>query len=593
MFRHISKSPHEVEVGEEMPFQQTLLNSERETESQGMMRAVEDFDKQIGVDIEANPHSLSWIRGDGASYAQILLVRLSRYTAPIGNFKNKITTPEIWHTGATDLNSIAENHYGPATSSDPSSLSKASSCAGLKRPSNVKSCDYYPTVRSLTMIWTAHIIDCWRLFCETDDLERYFADLKSAGQLPNLETILDDRNNASGSLHCLWEVHGLRAGARIQPDTNTADTPPTLHKENPGFTGDRVLRNSEIFLLEFGWWIEMAWSVSEGDIARVWEILKIWIFKFAGSSHRNYMKYLLEFYCLLRYEASEGLSNAIFDNLLLRIKVELRKCLPGDLLQEHYNKWLQAMSRRHGGEFDDPFFRQTVSPNVEHFLRFKEDIETAFNLKRRGKAHTSPHQRPELRLLLTMFKDEEVHKFRAGRSMGHAAVNQFARGVRQLDEGKLQDFKESTTCLGDFFAEIHRNGMAAPETNGDDSSERITSPDPSSSDSDNAAAISSSSEDSDRSEASSADSAASIASLGSVLSAPVNPNEPENDGVDMSDVPQSSGSFSALYIDEGGNLRHDEGEEDEDDSNDAEVGDGEEEEEEESPSDNDCGEDEF
>jgi hypothetical protein len=306
---------------------------------------------------------------------------------------------------------------------------------------------------------------------------------------------------------------------------------------------------------------------------------------------------MLEFYCLLRYEASEDLSDAIFNNLLLRIVAELGNCIPGDLLQEHYNKWLQAMSRRHGGEFDEPFFRQTVSPNVEHFLRFKEDIETAFNLKRRGKAHTSPHQRPELRLLLTMFKDEEVHKFRAGRSMGHAAVNQFARGVRQLDEGKLQDFIESTTCLGDFFAEIHRNGMAAPETNLD---ERIASPAPSSDDSDDAAATSirfgsptpssSGSEDSDRSDAASTNSVASIASLESVLSSIIDPNEPENDGVDMSDVPRSSGSFSALYIDDEGNLRHDEEEDDEEESNDAELGD---EEEEEPTSDNDCVEDEL
>jgi hypothetical protein len=187
--------------------------------------------------------------------------------------------------------------------------------------------------------------------------------------------------------------------------------------------------------------------------------------------------------------------------------------------------------------------------------------------------------------------------------MGHAAVNQFARGVRQLDEGKLQDFIESTTCLGDFFAEIHRNGTAVPETNLDESSERIASPAPSSADSDDAVATSprfdsptpssSSSEDSDRSDAASENSVASIASLESVLSSPIDPNEPENDGVDMSDVPRSSGSFSALYIDDEGNLRHDEEEEDEDELNDAQLGDEEENEEEESTSDNDCVEDEL
>jgi hypothetical protein len=88
-----------------------------------------------------------------------------------------------------------------------------------------------------------------------------------------------------------------------------------------------------------------------------------------------------------------------------------------------------------------------------------------------------------------MFKDEEVHTFRAGRSMGHAAVNQFARGVRQLDEGKLQDI-ESTTCLGDFFAEIHRNATAASVINRDESPERIASPAPSSANSDDTGATS-------------------------------------------------------------------------------------------------------
>jgi hypothetical protein len=50
---------------------------------------------------------------------------------------------------------------------------------------------------------------------------------------------------------------------------------PKVHQERPGFTGDRVLRNSEIFMLEFGWWIEMAYAVPEGDIGRVWEIMKV------------------------------------------------------------------------------------------------------------------------------------------------------------------------------------------------------------------------------------------------------------------------------------------------------------------------------
>ncbi|KAJ7689627.1 hypothetical protein B0H17DRAFT_1180201 [Mycena rosella] len=86
-------------------------------------------ERSIGIDSRDPGNLLSWIRGDGASYANALC--LTTLCTPQGMFKNKIATPEIWHTGATDLNSTAANHYGPATSLDPSSLSKASSIAVL------------------------------------------------------------------------------------------------------------------------------------------------------------------------------------------------------------------------------------------------------------------------------------------------------------------------------------------------------------------------------------------------------------------------------------------------------------------------------
>ena len=94
---------------------------------------------------------------------------------------------------------------------------------------------------------------------------------------------------------------------------------------------------------------------------------------------------------MLSYEASTGLRDAILDNGLLNIKGELGKWLPTDLHQEHYNKWLEDMNQRHGGEFDNKFYRVSISPNVQPFLRIKKEVETAFSLERRRKTHTSPH----------------------------------------------------------------------------------------------------------------------------------------------------------------------------------------------------------
>ena len=166
------------------------------------------------------------------------------------------------------------------------------------------------------------------------------------------------------------------------------------------------------------------------------------------------MAYLLEVYCLLRYEASDDLRDGILNNWLVNVTGEVGKWIEGDLLQEHYNRWLEDMIKKRGGDFDDKFYRQTLPPNVEHFLRIKEEIEDAFDLKIRGKTHTSPHLRDELRLLLALYREENVHLFCTGRTMGHAAVNQFDEGYNKLRNGKLKDFIDKTTTYGDITADI-------------------------------------------------------------------------------------------------------------------------------------------
>jgi hypothetical protein len=139
-------------------------NSERELENKGYQSGFFDFDQQMGIDPDKCNNILSWSRGDGASHAT--LMRLKRIQVTTENvyksFRNAISTPETWHTKATDLNSCASNHYGSAASRDPSSLSRSSNAANMKRPTDLKKCDFYPTSRSMTMIWEARVLDCWR-----------------------------------------------------------------------------------------------------------------------------------------------------------------------------------------------------------------------------------------------------------------------------------------------------------------------------------------------------------------------------------------------------------------------------------------------
>ncbi|KAJ7936184.1 hypothetical protein B0H13DRAFT_1589778, partial [Mycena leptocephala] len=413
---------------------------DREIENKGYQNACFEHDKQMGIEPEKCDNILSWSHGDGASHGAAKRLQKIQATTPniYKSYRNVVSTPETWHTKSTNLNTCASNHYGPAASSDPSSLSRSSNAANMKRPSDLKKCDFYPTSRSMTMIWEARVLDCWRLVlgCESD-LLTHFDELAENNCPPTLDDLLEQASIIRERYACqtayeqsLDQAEQDEASARTKFPTGTPWTPPPkssdeddpkIHKEPPGFDGDRVLSNAILFLMEFGWWIELNYAIPEGDVGRVLEILKIFIFTFAGTSNQNYMSYMLDLYALLEFECSPDLKEALLNNWLFNLRGGIGKFIEGDLMQEWNNRWLQDFSGRRGGEFDDEFYRKTIAPNVLHFLRMKENIECAFDLKRRSKAHTSPHLRDETQILLRMYKDEELHKFRSGRSMGHAA----------------------------------------------------------------------------------------------------------------------------------------------------------------------------
>ncbi|KAJ7930323.1 hypothetical protein B0H13DRAFT_2264217 [Mycena leptocephala] len=278
-------------------------------------------------------------------------------------------------------------------------------------------------------------------------------------------------------------------GPSIVPDQDSPESAadkdgPKIHKEPPGFDGDRLLSNAIPFLMEFGWWVELNYAIPEGDVGRVLEILKIFIFTFGGSSNQNYMGYMLDLYALLEFECSPDLKEALLNNYLFNLGEEVGNFIEGDLMQEWNNRWLQDASGRGGGDFDDKFYRKTISPNVLHFLKMKEDIETAFELKRRSKAHPSPHLRDETKVLLRLYQEEELHHFRSGRSMGHAAVNRFDRGYQRLDNEKMAEYLQRSKEYADVLEEMEilRNGgtrktLSMNLDNGDESNSSTSSSD--------------------------------------------------------------------------------------------------------------------
>jgi hypothetical protein len=58
-------------------------------------------------------------------------------------------------------------------------------------------------------------------------------------------------------------------------DNDPDDTEGKVHIEKTNFDGDRVLANEALFLQDHGWWIEAAYAVPEGDVGRLYQILKV------------------------------------------------------------------------------------------------------------------------------------------------------------------------------------------------------------------------------------------------------------------------------------------------------------------------------
>ncbi|KAF7371606.1 hypothetical protein MVEN_00016000 [Mycena venus] len=595
-------------------------NGEQQMENKGYQAGYRDFDKQMGIEPEKSDNLLSWNRADGGGHGMLMRQKMIQVTTKdiYTSYRNAISTPETWHTKSTKLNSAASNHYGPAASPDPSSLSHSSNAANMKRPSDLKKCDFYPTSRSMTLIWEARVLDCWRLVlgCDTD-LLAHFDELAANDCLPTLDDLLEqasiirehyacqtayeqsldkeeqdgassrtkfpqgstwtpptspeasaDEPDADADMPGLDEIPDDEEPAphreAPEPSVNIPITPepteptaksheeegPKIHKELPGFNSDRVLSNAILFLMEFGWWIELNYAIPEGDVGRVFEILKIFIFSFAGSSNQNYMRYMLDLYALLEFECSSELKEALLNNWLINLCGELDKFIEGDLMQEWNNRWLT----------------QTIAPNVLHFLKIKEDMESAFELKRRSKSHTSRHLRDETKILLKLYKDEELHSFRSGRSMGHAAVNQSDRGYQRLEDGKLAEYLEHSAEDANLLREMEvLRGNIPPPTSvrSPDTPSKSNSPTPSSGSSEHAGAhsntVPSPTPESDRDynspTPSSARSGRSSASAASRAAADC---VEEWDTIDHSDEPLLSGSDLTVIIDpETGRLNND------------------------------------
>ncbi|KII85951.1 hypothetical protein PLICRDRAFT_115567 [Plicaturopsis crispa FD-325 SS-3] len=476
-------------------------NSADEMTVQGMKEAVVDFlDAQMGIsDEEKLANRICIFSGDGKTFDQLIKVMkyLVSEKSDLSSLRCVVPMLELWHTKWTDLSRVMRQHWGEGCKDDPSTLAHLAELAECPVPSDLRKVDFNSGAHTVDLCLDAHLLNCWENLFQTKDLVQHFDKLDKEKNLPPLDSLCRSaeilaRRHATTAAYerarsndtaATTHIDTVPRGSPWQPKKPSVSQNPRAEtaaatvseddlmeideddalsdlsepaEANKG-KADITLANATLFMRNGILWREVCEAIATGDTGRVWEVLKFWTFTFAGSGNPYYSQYLLELYCNFKWEFSPALRHLVFMNWLINQYGEAGRFIEMDLMQEHFNFWLEDMAQHKGKEFDEPFYRYILAMNVHHFLRLKDEMEEIVSLKARSKKHCEPHLRNELRVLMERLRAEEVNQRRPGRNEGFEAIDDFKLGLDTLKKDKIKNFITRTTSHLDILGEHGQN----------------------------------------------------------------------------------------------------------------------------------------
>lgn len=118
-----------------------------------------------------------------------------------------------------------------------------------------------------------------------------------------------------------------------------------------------------------------------------------------------------------------------------------------DMAQEHVNGFVEDFVQHKGANFATPFIREVVSPNLLEFQRLRDNRAAGSGLTSHNRAHGHRSQDSELKELLKVYAEAELHKHRPGRTFGRLTVDNAEEGYRKLDGGRFRKYADAVLGL--------------------------------------------------------------------------------------------------------------------------------------------------
>ncbi|KAJ7494342.1 hypothetical protein B0H11DRAFT_1717440 [Mycena galericulata] len=409
--------------------------------------------RQLGLEKSEVDKLLIIVGGDQSTVEKIRTLQRFLSDCPHGYSRYGWVLPliQLWHMGWADLERILSTHWGRTSSNsetgDMSSFYFTNTI--LKRKiKDVKRPDYYPTQNFIFDTLKAEIIDCWKVYLGTQDLNEYFtAKNIDIEELLKLSKELVDTYLTTEASEMAREGYKDHKFVKGDPWPKLPPADDAMDIDDPDDTlppGDAVLANTILRLRDMMLHYEFQHAVSDGDIGRAMNVMAVWTFTFTGCGKNKYSNELLEIACNFEYEYSLDLQTTVLNNWLCTFTEQRGGCFPMDQLQEHNIKLLKKASERGDAAFGASFYQDIVSYNIRAFTKANETMKSAIGLGKTGGRHKRQKKEAAMKELAIAMTERQLHKFRAGRDLGHKANDDFETGFLKLADGKVKDFIKRT-----------------------------------------------------------------------------------------------------------------------------------------------------
>ncbi|KAJ6559823.1 hypothetical protein B0H19DRAFT_1210268 [Mycena capillaripes] len=444
--------------------------------------AMLDFLQQIGQTPESFLKRKLPVGGDGLTYAMLLQLQsfLQYHDDAFKSFEIMEPQLQVWHTKWTDVIRIFQTHWGRTSgkNTNPAALGFSAAKIGRVAPSDMKKVEFYPGTQLMYLVLDAKLLDIWRLAFKTDDIFKYFEGLAETRNLPDFETLLPIARKlyraygtARGRDHAMYETGTTGEWAQTIPmgsawipqeiedsslekkrkSKGKAFNPSAKKKKKkkvqptaPPCEGDFVLAQDIDFIRDSLNSRKLSTAVVRGDVGRMYECIKYLLFTFGGSTHTNYLNYVLETIVSLELESTPGLKVALLRGLIWNLSGLPEPCEEGDYIVEFFDRLLEDVVRHGGAQFGGLFVRGIVSRDLRHIAQLKVAWRTGVGMKKKSHKHKDPHSNPEMLTLLKLYRDTELHSRRLGRQVDDRDTDDFARGDRSQATSSPDSDSEST-----------------------------------------------------------------------------------------------------------------------------------------------------